>query len=450
MYDELTCNNFQINTSLKIFYIMYIWYFRNSACQIKYGSPKSRAGEFVLMNNYNTFSNIMFLIYRGLPFMFEIRTLLDWTFTATSLTLFQWFKFEEIYAVLYNSKCDQLEFAAHPRGQKLGKCDKLLKGCCFLLGIMLCILAPLIIFSSLNPIFYSNPVKNIEMAVGVKTSQNNFYELSTITMIASRKRVSDTVWRDKKFDQISLFTTSDRDNMDALTLNYYPDTDWLASSSTRTSLCSLLNSKTQSLYLQVQYSFFRDYPSSQQNIEARQSITLSEENASKLCNVTLSMGNSLSLPKAFSEVIKLVSTGTSLQPQIIEQSQFSQNITLTFTGTAWQVTSVAGKGLTLYVSSETYSPVTFNFSVITFYISVVYLIGRVLRIIVAGGANNIPLTDMPNADPLINLCGGIYLSRMKGDLLMEEVLYYELIDILRSPEIIKMVTGSSSIKRKEE
>jgi Protein of unknown function (DUF3595). len=76
------------------------------------------------------------------------------------------------------------------------------------------------------------------------------------------------------------------------------------------------------------------------------------------------------------------------------------------------------------------------------------LIGKILRVVVNGGANNIPLTDMPNPDPLINLCGGIYVSRMHGDLYREEMLYYELIDILRSPEIIKMVSGSSSIKKK--
>jgi hypothetical protein len=37
---------------------------------------------------------------------------------------------------------------------------------------------------------------------------------------------------------------------------------------------------------------------------------------------------------------------------------------------------------------------------------------------------------------------------MTGDLVREEVLYYELMDIFRSPELIKMVTGSSSVKNK--
>lgn len=88
----------------------------------------------------------------------------------------------------------------------------------------------------------------------------------------------------------------------------------------------------------------------------------------------------------------------------------------------------------------------FNFSVITFYISVVYLAGRILRLVTGGMARNVVLSEMPCPDHLINLCEGIYVARMGGKLLKEEELYYELIDIIRSPEIIKMVTGRSSIK----
>lgn len=191
MYNTFKCNNFQINVALEFFYLFYMVYFVISANQIKNGAPKSRAGEFVLMKRYNTLNNILFLVYRGLPFLYEIRTLIDWTFTSTALNLFQWFKFEEIYATLYNTKCDQLEFAAHPRGEKINKCDKIFKGCCFLLGILLCLLAPLIIFSSLNPIVYSNPVNTLVMTTGIRTD-NNFISLSGISTIAQRKHVSLT------------------------------------------------------------------------------------------------------------------------------------------------------------------------------------------------------------------------------------------------------------------
>ena len=77
MYNTFKCNNFQINVALEFFYLFYMVYFVISANQIKNGAPKSRAGEFVLMKRYNTLNNILFLVYRGLPFLYEIRTLID-------------------------------------------------------------------------------------------------------------------------------------------------------------------------------------------------------------------------------------------------------------------------------------------------------------------------------------------------------------------------------------
>ena len=107
------------------------------------------------------------------------------------------------------------------------------------------------------------------------------------------------------------------------------------------------------------------------------------------------------------------------------------------------------ENLNFIVISDRYSPATFNFSVLTFYISIVYVAGRVLRMMTGGKASNLMLTEMPCPDPLINLCEGIYLSRMTGDTVKEELLYYDLIDILRSPEIAKLVTMPSSRKDKK-
>lgn len=453
-YNTANCNNFQINGALQVFYLLYLLYFVTSALQIKYGSPNTRAGEFVLMKNLNQAANTVFLIYRGIPFLYEIRTLMDWTFTATSLRLLQWFKFEEIYSNLYNTKCDQLELAEKPRATKLGRGEKCLKGCSFLLLIILCILGPLIIFSSLNPIVYDNPVKSMSLSLGIKSGSMNFYNLMMISKVTDKSSVSDNEWNDKGFNKAAQLTASDRSLTERFTLNNYSDTIWTMSKDVSEDLCQSLRKK-DNLKFQVNYVFTRDYPKSQQSVTNKETSDMSDKEAEKFYKMTCLNSNQTFIKKnAFLRVVRLLSTGSNLLPIIIDNSDLKTDISVRFLNTTnqrvWEFGRNIEDGIQIYVISEKYSPVTFNFSVITFYISVVYLVGKILRVIISGGANNIPLVDMPNPDALINICSGVYISRMNGDLEKEEILYFELIDILRSPELMKMIGGSSSIKKKEE
>jgi hypothetical protein len=454
-YNTINCNNFEVNPTLEVFYVFCLLYFITSALQIKYGAPKSRAGEFVLMKIQNEPANIAFLIYRGIPFLFEIRTLMDWTFTATTLRVMQWFKFEEIYANLYNTKCDQLELAEHTRGEKLSKCEKTLKGCCFLLIILLCILAPLIIFSELNPIVYENPVKSLYMSLGIKSGSTNYYPLFATSLITHKSSVSENEWNDEDFSKAGQLTVNDRDLMKKFTLNTYSDDDWIISKKVSEELCiSLYNKKN--LEFKANYVFTRDYPKNQQTVSNYVTTSMSDKDCEEFYKVACTNSTGLTFTKknTFKKVVRLLSTGANILPIIINDNDLKTNLHVTFlnsTEKIWRVGRNSDfEGIQLYVVSEKYSPVTFNFSVITFYISVTYLVGKLLRVIISGGANNIPLVDMRHPDALMNICSGIYVSRMNGDLMKEEELYYELIDILRSPELMKMIAGSSSIKNKED
>ena len=58
------------------------------------------------MEGYSKLNKTAFKIYKAIPFFFEIKTFMDWTFTDTSLDLFQWLKFEDIYGTLFVAKID--------------------------------------------------------------------------------------------------------------------------------------------------------------------------------------------------------------------------------------------------------------------------------------------------------------------------------------------------------
>lgn len=55
--------------------------------------------------NPGTWASTLFVIYRGIPFAYELRTFLDWTVTKTTLTWYEWLKFEDIYSELFTVKC---------------------------------------------------------------------------------------------------------------------------------------------------------------------------------------------------------------------------------------------------------------------------------------------------------------------------------------------------------
>jgi len=78
-----------------------------------------------------------------------------------------------------------------------------------------------------------------------------------------------------------------------------------------------------------------------------------------------------------------------------------------------------------------------------FYLGVAFVVGTTLRKIVVYNSNRVFTCDMPNPDALLNLCDYIYLQRLEQNLKKEEELFFVLLECLRSPELLKAITGTS-------
>ena len=93
--DGYVCNTFSNNGYIKFFYVLWCVYFCLSAYQIKVGLPEIRKGSF-LIDTYNVWGSSIYRVYLAIPFIFELRSIIDWTFTKTALDVFQWIKLSTV------------------------------------------------------------------------------------------------------------------------------------------------------------------------------------------------------------------------------------------------------------------------------------------------------------------------------------------------------------------
>ena len=96
------------------------------------------------------------------PFLWEMRTSLDWTVARTSLSLFEWLKLEDIYAGLVSVRATMAFKLRSPRGAQRTVETKLGTGALFVAAVLLLILGPMFVFSSANPISEANLVRSAQ------------------------------------------------------------------------------------------------------------------------------------------------------------------------------------------------------------------------------------------------------------------------------------------------
>ena len=84
-----------------------------------------------------------------------------------------------------------------------------------------------------------------------------------------------------------------------------------------------------------------------------------------------------------------------------------------------------------------------GFNVTTFYTTVVLVLGSTLRPIFLYGTWRGWVYETTHPDALIKLIEACYMKRHEEDLIGEEECYRMLQEILRSPELLKAITGSS-------
>ena len=496
--NDTICNDFDKNWTLSVFYIIYIFYFLFSGLQIKFGFYDMKR-KSLLKSGHSSYNGTINTVFRNIPFMYEIKLAIDWTFTSTCLDLFQWNKFESVYDTVYTTYCVMNAKNISLIGQKIGKIWKIGMGGTLSFGLIIVLIIPILLFSSLNPTNESNNLTGASLTVELSFLYNNGlnvnYTLFENTKPESIKDFSkeEEDWTKYKYNISASTKNFPMEQIQKVQFSKTSDRNWGLAKPQIQKLISMLDyssednkdiredSKNDLLEIQliIDYKFQRNLPVEAKVTGERKGTVIYNKKRDHNISDTSEIGRiRRAISECYNETIvfnKLYLAPIRLTANVnskeIEDKEFEKfDVFLEFTGCKNVTDDInyiddlynndniyhsylesyfnfgnqnEEKGLFFHVFSDKVSTTTSGYSVMGFYFSFILLVGTYVRNFFAGQPSKITLTEMPCCQEIINLCEGIKVSRYSFDFVQEEKLYYILMELMRSPDYLKYLTESS-------
>ena len=459
-------NKLTNNVFILLFYLLYIFYFIFSAFQIKYGFSDLRKMSG-LMKHTNTFHSIFYKAFKLIPFLFELKSFIDWTFTTTSLDLWKWLKLEEVISLLYINKCFAKGNMKRRIGTKIPLYFKLSMGGSIFFGVLLIVFGPIFLFSSLNPTNEVRPVIGVNLKVVLQIPPNDeenqqIYELTLMDLHNSQIKVfsSESEYNNyvnQESSNIRRYISAFKyQQVQRVKIFGYSETNWDISPKILDYFSE--NKKDKALNISLKYSFTSSNdPNSGSYYGNEVFEDVNQGIFEKISDLIFNPDSvdtefEIKMPEVFSPYQKIQ---TDSEPTVLIDKKVNAVLVLSrqVKGDTsyfnWNIYSPdktdSNLGIEFITFSDFYSFFTFGMDVITFYVSFVVVVGNVIRAIFLGQSERIMYSEMVNPGKLLSVCEGIKISRIKKDFLQEEKLYYLLIDFMRSPEMFKNITLSSLI-----
>ncbi|EAR86334.2 transmembrane protein, putative (macronuclear) [Tetrahymena thermophila SB210] len=484
--------HYQTNGYLGGLYFFFGIYLVLSCFQIKIGYNQFKIRNTILTKK-NILTGICAKSFRAIPFIQELKVVMDWTFTATTLDLFQWFKIEDIHFYLFCAKVDANDNKKKPVGMPQNWIMKFFMGWVFLLAILLLLFGPMILFSSLNPSTQLNNITNasFEMGLQINGQSGNYYQFYQNGNIGNLKSVASSSTNMDIYQNITAISQASPSQFQQFSLYSSSDVNWQLSVPSITEIQQTLENQIQGrtniqIQFSVRYNIQRNvtslssqdntflYPINTQNIYDKSTSLTQEQVAQLLVVMDDCNSQAMELPNFYISLLRLDTNGDSFEARTFSNLSPSQQIAYFKSAylnlkcklnpdqtydenIRYWVLSLdqnGQNGLIFYVLCDKYSSVLQGLSIITIYTSVILVIGKLIKSVFSGDIQLLMFTDQPHSDKLIKICDAIAYSRTERDLIKENLLYWELIDLMRSPEVVKMLTGSYSKaiinKRKKE
>ncbi|XP_075902137.1 piezo-type mechanosensitive ion channel component 1 isoform X2 [Nelusetta ayraudi] len=456
---------FNQNFVAQLWYFVKCIYFGLSAYQIRCGYPTRILGNF-LTKKYNHLNLFLFQGFRLVPFLVELRAVMDWVWTDTTLSLSNWMCVEDIYANIFIIKCSRETEKKYPqpKGQKKKKIVKYGMGGLIIFFLICIIWFPLLFISLVRSVV---GVVNHPIDVTVTVKLGGYEPLFTMSV----QQQSIKPFTELEYDQLTQKFGNNAVAMQFITLYGYDDvvtamiegssgSVWRISPPSRHEVIKELLESPVDVTLRLAWNFQRDLTKggTVEHSFDKHSIDLQPGNPVRAELASLLVGNRtepVNVPAMFPNYIR-APNGAEAKPvsQLYEDDEEDyMNITLSLMSDRsvngsgyqeWWNIAIAGydsssRGvLPMVVFNDKVSPPSLGFlagyGIMGLYVSVVLVIGKFVRGFFSEISHSIMFEELPCVDRILKLCTDIFLVRETAELELEEELYSKLIFLYRSPE----------------
>ncbi|XP_040034623.2 piezo-type mechanosensitive ion channel component 1 [Gasterosteus aculeatus] len=461
----VTERKFNQNFVAQLWYFVKCIYFGLSAYQIRCAYPTRILGNF-LTKKYNHLNLFLFQGFRMVPFLVELRAVMDWVWTDTTLSLSDWMCVEDIYANIFIIKCSRETEKKYPqpKGQKKKKIVKYGMGGLIIVFLICIIWFPLLFISLVRSVV---GVVNHPIDVTVTVKLGGYESLFTMSV----QQQSIQPFTQVEYDQLTGKFGDNAVAMQFITLYSYEDivtamiegssgSVWRISPPSRQEVIKELLGSPVDLTLRLAWTFQRDLGKggTVEHTFDKHSIDLEPGNPVRADLASLLVGNRtrpVLIPNMLPNYIR-APNGAEAKPvtQLYKGNEDGYlNITLSLkndgslNGSAnqeWWDIAIAGCAssscgvLPIVIFNDKVSPPSLGFlagyGIMGLYVSVVLVIGKFVRGFFSEISHSIMFEELPCVDRILKLCTDIFLVRETGELELEEELYSKLIFLYRSPE----------------
>ncbi|XP_023819119.1 piezo-type mechanosensitive ion channel component 1 [Oryzias latipes] len=462
---SVTERKFNQNFVAQLWYFVKCIYFGLSAYQIRCGYPTRILGNF-LTKNFGHLNLFLFQGFRLVPFLVELRAVMDWVWTDTTLSLSNWMCVEDIYANIFIIKCSRETEKKYPqpKGQKKKKIVKYGMGGLIVFFLICIIWFPLLFISLVRSVV---GVVNHPIDVTVTVKLGGYEPLFTMSV----QQQSIQPFNNSQYEELTKMFKDNATAMQFITLYSYEDivtaqiegssgSVWRISPPSRQEVIKELLGSQVDLTLRLAWNFQRDLGKggTVEHTFDKYSIDLEPGNLVRAELASLLIGNRTEpvlVPNFFPNYIR-APNGAEAKPvsQLYKGGEDGYlGITLSLksdrssnsSGTReWWDIAVEGcvppscGVLRMVIFNDKVSPPSLGFlagyGIMGLYVSVVLVIGKFVRGFFSEISHSIMFEELPCVDRILKLCTDIFLVRETGELELEEELYSKLIFLYRSPE----------------